>query len=100
MLRYLENYLGSEKFRDGLQAFLEEHGMSTVTTDDYWTAMSNVSVSNCYNSGVSNRILMLAALVVFRSAYSPHDTKHMAFLICNVIKQICKLLKIGLKYYK
>ena len=42
-LRMLENYLGEEKFRDGMQLYMSRHRYSSTTTADLWNALSDAS---------------------------------------------------------
>jgi aminopeptidase N len=43
IIRMLEAYLGEETFRDGLRRYMKEHAFSSVTTADFWAALSEVS---------------------------------------------------------
>ena len=38
-LRELENYLGAEKFRDGIRHYIAAHAYSNATTADLWLAL-------------------------------------------------------------
>ncbi len=42
-LRMLENYLGEEKFRDGMQLYMSRHRYSSTTTADLWAALEKAS---------------------------------------------------------
>jgi len=42
-LRMLENYLGEESFRAGIQSYLRRHRFSSTTTADLWDALETVS---------------------------------------------------------
>ncbi len=43
ILRMLENYLGPENFRNGLNKYLTGHKYQNATTDDLWTSLSKAS---------------------------------------------------------
>jgi tricorn protease interacting factor F2/3 len=43
VLKMLYNYLGEEKFRKGLSAYLKRHSYSNATTDDLWRSLSESS---------------------------------------------------------
>jgi len=38
-LRMLENYLGEEKFRAGMQLYMSRHRYSSTTTEDLWAGV-------------------------------------------------------------
>jgi aminopeptidase N len=42
-LRMLENYLGEEKFRDGMRLYMSRHRYSSTTTEDLWVALEKAS---------------------------------------------------------
>ncbi|HWX18604.1 MAG TPA: M1 family metallopeptidase [Candidatus Binatia bacterium] len=42
-LRMLENYLGEEKFRHGMQLYMSRHRYSSTTTADLWAALEKAS---------------------------------------------------------
>ncbi|PWU15173.1 MAG: aminopeptidase [Verrucomicrobia bacterium] len=42
-LRMLENYLGEEKFRDGMRLYMSRHRYSNTTTEDLWVALEKAS---------------------------------------------------------
>jgi aminopeptidase N len=42
-LRMLENYLGEEKFRAGMQLYMSRHRYSSTTTEDLWAALEKAS---------------------------------------------------------
>jgi aminopeptidase N len=42
-LRMLENYLGEEKFRDGMKLYMSRHRYSSTTTADLWAALEKAS---------------------------------------------------------
>lgn len=42
-LRMLENYLGEEKFRDGMRLYMSRHRYSSTTTEDLWAALEKAS---------------------------------------------------------
>ena len=42
-IRELENYLGAEKFRDGIRHYIAAHAYSNATTADLWTALQAAS---------------------------------------------------------
>jgi aminopeptidase N len=42
-LRELENYLGAEKFRDGIRRYMRAHKYSNATTADLWEALHQAS---------------------------------------------------------
>lgn len=42
-LRELENYLGAEKFRDGIRRYVAAHAYSNATTADLWQALARAS---------------------------------------------------------
>ena len=39
-IRMLENYLGHDKFRDGLRAYMKAHAYGNTTTADLWAALN------------------------------------------------------------
>ena len=39
-IRMMENYLGHDKFRDGLRAYMQAHKYSNTTTADLWAALN------------------------------------------------------------
>jgi len=43
VLRMLENYLGSENFQNGLKKYLVRYRHGSATTDNLWSALSDVS---------------------------------------------------------
>jgi puromycin-sensitive aminopeptidase len=43
VLRMLEQYLGSERFRDGVRRYLSEHRLSNTETSDLWDAIEAAS---------------------------------------------------------
>ncbi len=43
ILRMLENYLGKEDFRRGLESYLKIHKYGNATTQDFWSALGSVS---------------------------------------------------------
>jgi puromycin-sensitive aminopeptidase len=43
VLRMLEQYLGSERFRDGVRHYLETHSYSSTETSDLWDALETTS---------------------------------------------------------
>jgi aminopeptidase N len=42
-LRELENYLGADKFRDGIRRYMAAHAYGNATTADLWRALSRAS---------------------------------------------------------
>ncbi|MBY0402139.1 M1 family metallopeptidase, partial [Myxococcota bacterium] len=42
VLRMLENYLGSERFREGVQLYLRRHRERAATASDLWSALAEV----------------------------------------------------------
>ena len=42
-IRELENYLGAEKFRDGIRHYMAAHAYSNATTADLWLALQRAS---------------------------------------------------------
>jgi aminopeptidase N len=42
-IRELENYLGAEKFRDGIRHYIAAHAYSNATTADLWLALQRAS---------------------------------------------------------
>jgi aminopeptidase N len=42
-IRELENYLGAEKFRDGIRRYMAAHAYSNATTADLWLALRQAS---------------------------------------------------------
>jgi aminopeptidase N len=42
-IRELENYLGAEKFRDGIRRYMAAHAYSNATTADLWLALQQAS---------------------------------------------------------
>ena len=43
VLRMLENYLGPEVFRAGVNAYLKQHAYGNATASDFWSAQAQVS---------------------------------------------------------
>jgi aminopeptidase N len=43
VLRMTEGYVGEEPFRNGVNAYLEQHAYGNATSADFWTAMTQVS---------------------------------------------------------
>ncbi len=43
VIRMLAEYLGEEKFRDGLRLYLKKHSYSNAKTEDLWSALEKVS---------------------------------------------------------
>ena len=43
VIRMLENYLGAETFRKGINAYLQAHAYGSGTSQDFWTAMTAAS---------------------------------------------------------
>ncbi|OQR67759.1 puromycin-sensitive aminopeptidase-like, partial [Tropilaelaps mercedesae] len=43
VIRMLYNYIGDEKFREGMSAYLREHAYGTTTSDDLWKALAQTS---------------------------------------------------------
>jgi aminopeptidase N len=43
IIRMLEAYLSEETFRDGLRRYMNAHAFSSVTTADFWAALSEAS---------------------------------------------------------
>jgi aminopeptidase N len=43
VLRMIENYLGPDTFRKGINAYLQVHAYSNGTSQDFWTAMATAS---------------------------------------------------------
>lgn len=43
VLRMLESYIGPEKFRAGVNAYLKEHEYGNSTATDFWTALARAS---------------------------------------------------------
>jgi aminopeptidase N len=43
VLRMLENYLGTETFRKGINAYLQAHAYGSGTSQDFWTTMTAAS---------------------------------------------------------
>src|SRR5437868_5628796 len=43
VLRMLENYLGEQQFRAGVNLYLKEHAYGNATAEDFWGAMSRAS---------------------------------------------------------
>jgi aminopeptidase N len=43
VLRMIENYLGSDVFRRGVNAYLQAHAYSNATSQDFWDAMTTSS---------------------------------------------------------
>ena len=42
-MRMIEGYLGADVFRNGVNAYLEEHAYGNATSADFWTTMTRVS---------------------------------------------------------
>ena len=43
MLRMIEGYLGADKFRDGIRAYMKEHAYGNTVADDLWRALAKAS---------------------------------------------------------
>jgi aminopeptidase N len=43
VLRMVENYIGADTFRQGVNAYLKAHAYGNATSDDFWTAMAAAS---------------------------------------------------------
>ncbi|HEY1364218.1 MAG TPA: M1 family metallopeptidase [Xanthobacteraceae bacterium] len=43
LIRMLEDYLGEDRFRDGIRRYMAEHAYSNSTTADLWRALETVS---------------------------------------------------------
>ena len=43
VLRMVENYLGPDVFRKGINAYLQAHAYGNATSDDFWTTMADTS---------------------------------------------------------
>ncbi len=43
VLRMVENYLGEQTFRNGVNLYLKEHAYGNATAEDFWGAMTRVS---------------------------------------------------------
>ena len=43
VLRMLENYVGAETFRNGVNAYLQAHAYGNATSEDFWKAMAAAS---------------------------------------------------------
>jgi puromycin-sensitive aminopeptidase len=43
VLRMIENYLGPDTFRRGVNAYLQAHAFGNATSEDFWTTMTAVS---------------------------------------------------------
>ncbi len=43
VLSMLESYVGPDKFREGVNAYLKQHANGSATAADFWTAMAKVS---------------------------------------------------------
>jgi aminopeptidase N len=43
VLRMLESYLGEEKFRAGVNAYLQNHSYGNATQSDFWSALASAS---------------------------------------------------------
>jgi aminopeptidase N len=43
VLRMIENYLGSDVFRRGVNAYLQAHAFGNATSQDFWNTMTTVS---------------------------------------------------------
>jgi len=43
VLRMVENYLGPDAFRKGVNAYLKSHAYGSATSQDFWTAMTEAS---------------------------------------------------------
>ncbi len=43
MLRMIENYLGPDTFRRGVNAYLQAHAYGNATSQDFWNAMTTAS---------------------------------------------------------
>ena len=49
-IRELENYLGAEKFRDGIRHYIAAHAYSNATTADLWMALQAASGNRSHRS--------------------------------------------------
>ena len=43
VLRMIEGYLGEERFRDGIRAYMRRHGKANAVADDLWRALGEAS---------------------------------------------------------
>ncbi|HET9831917.1 MAG TPA: M1 family aminopeptidase [Vicinamibacterales bacterium] len=43
VLRMVENYLGPDVFRKGINTYLQQHAYGNATSEDFWTTMATVS---------------------------------------------------------
>jgi len=43
VLRMVENYLGPDVFRKGINAYIQAHAYGNATSEDFWTTMATVS---------------------------------------------------------
>jgi puromycin-sensitive aminopeptidase len=43
VLRMIEGYLGEERFRDGIRAYMRRHGKGNAVADDLWRALGEAS---------------------------------------------------------
>ena len=43
VMRMIEGYLGPEVFRNGVNAYIDQHAYGNATSADFWTAMTKVS---------------------------------------------------------
>ena len=43
VLRMVEHYVGPERFRDGINAYLEAHAYGSATSEDFWKAIAATS---------------------------------------------------------
>lgn len=43
VLRMIESYLGEEKFRDGIRAYMKRHARGNAVADDLWRALAEAS---------------------------------------------------------
>jgi puromycin-sensitive aminopeptidase len=43
VLRMIEGYLGADRFREGIRAYMKKHGQSNAVADDLWNALAEAS---------------------------------------------------------
>ena len=43
VLRMIEHYVGADRFRDGVNAYLNAHAYGNATSEDFWTAIATTS---------------------------------------------------------